>query len=1147
MRIRPDRFSLLLLSLLCAVSMTGIGRSLAAAPLAGQRDLNRLLARTDAMAPGLLRATAAVRDDGDRDLQRRRLAGEKAPAELRAVVVMCDFSDSLLLGRYGTLPGEFPPPTQSEFLFAAHDSVYFHHLLQDVAQYYRAVSGGRFTLGFTIVPEVVNLPRPMAYYGDDAERGEQPVVLARDALSALDPVVDFSAYDTVILIHAGAGQETDILGAHPEQISSTYLGPRDFVAAVQDSILDDPWLVGGDFPDSVGLDHVLVLPETEYQAPFGAIGSLGVYCFEVGLRLGMLSLSDFTPAGNPDSQGIGIMGLMGYGLYAGAGLIPPEPCAFNKLLMGWIDPVAVQPGSPGRYELSPAEDPQGAAAAARVDINGQEYWLLEYRLQDPDGNNVFSFGDDKNHNGIPDFYDMDSALGNGIPTGFFDPAVDSLETLVGAEWDFAMTANSARPRGVNAAGSGIFIWHVDEGVIRDAFGAEGNLFNADPAHKAVDLEEADGIQDLDAAIPSEFGFGGDDDSFRGEGNHEFGPFTRPATVTASGAYTGIVLKDFSDVVADSQGYVLAVDGADTTWGIAYAPVVGFSVETLEERAAGPVLSASLTLPAGVDLRGSDVLVGDLDGGGTSDEIILADHRGEVFVLDGQLHEYLDADGDPDTVLPLVSATRDSLPVAWNLPPALGDLDGDARPEIILTGPRGLYAFHGDGTPVVAGTAGYGLVADLAACALPPVLAPLAAGVQTQGEGVPVGAFVVTSSSDHALFRGFALDQPDYFGSVDLGPGFVTAPPVLAFDRWFLMTRRDTLSGESFLDIVNHIPLGSDQALVHAEYPLGVDPGSLSVSYGLAEDDLHGHQRRYVLVPGRDGSGVTLFFDQDMMPVGDPLSWSGGVTVSSALAPGGAFVGEDLLGRIGQNGDWLDGWPVRVPDRRAAPVLGGPVVARLAGFDSPSPQMIFPLRDGRLFGIAARGETVPGWPLSGPAACAGTPALGDVRGGSRLDLVAVGTFDRINGFAGGTEDLSGEPVSTVMVWEDVAEARAAWPMRGGGIWRNGGYDVRSWIALPPAVAGGGLISGSHVCYPNPLREGPLFVRGTARAAGRARAFIYNLEGEQVTATAWRDIAAGDPFTLEVPLDDAVTGMYICRLVVAAGGETDHSVVSFTIVR
>ncbi len=98
----------------------------------------------------------------------------------------------------------------------------------------------------------------------------------------------------------------------------------------------------------------------------------------------MLSLSDFTPSGNPDSQGIGQFGLMGYGLFAAGGLIPTEPCAFNKMLMGWLDPIEVDPDFDETVVLWP-QGTVGEPTLARVMIGPSEYWLVEYRLQDRTG------------------------------------------------------------------------------------------------------------------------------------------------------------------------------------------------------------------------------------------------------------------------------------------------------------------------------------------------------------------------------------------------------------------------------------------------------------------------------------------------------------------------------------------------------------------------------------------------------------------------------------------------------------------------------------------------------------------------------------------------------------------------------------------
>ena len=176
--------------------------------------------------------------------------------------------------------------------------------------------------------------------------------------------------------------------------------------------------------------------------------------------------------------------------------------------------------------------------------------------------------------------------------GKFDPATDTRERLLGSEWNFFMSDNDARGPRDKGAGSGVYIWHVDEGVVRDVFGAPSNLFNADPARKSVDLEEADGIQDLDTREPSQWQLGGDDDSFRGEGpGVEFGPSTRPDTRTNGGVDTGLRFHDFSHVVLDSTAYIsfidMRVDPPETVLGFTYADTMRFTLSYQSSQDGGP--------------------------------------------------------------------------------------------------------------------------------------------------------------------------------------------------------------------------------------------------------------------------------------------------------------------------------------------------------------------------------------------------------------------------------------------------------------------------------------------------------------------------------------------------------------------------------
>jgi hypothetical protein len=222
------------------------------------------------------------------------------------------------------------------------------------------------------------------------------------------------------------------------------------------------------------------------------------------------------------------------------------------------------------------------------------------------------------------------------------------------------------------------------------------------------------------------------------------------------------------------------------------------------------------------------------------------------------------------------------------------------------------------------------------------------------------------------------------------------------------------------------------------------------------------------------------------------------------------------------------------------------MARIVEAPDGAEHYLFTAADGRLVARSARGEDVPGWPLGGPGTSAGTPALGVFGGGAGVDLVASGSFPRLVGNADAGDRLVTQTVSELVVWHDVASAANLWPMWGGSAWRSGAWDAANFAGVPAVATGTGLVPGSHFCYPNPLSEDVLHVRGQSRRTGRALVTIHDLSGEQVAAASWRAVAGVEPFSLDVDLSGVVSGMYLCRLVVEndAGG-SDVSVVAFAV--
>lgn len=124
------------------------------------------------------------------------------------------------------------------------------------------------------------------------------------------------------------------------------------------------------------------------------------------------------------------------------------------------------------------------------------------------------------------------------------------------------------------------IYHVDENRRWGSYRTSSGPVNNDPSHKLVDLEEADGTDDLDNSIN-----GGDaGDPFPGSsGNREFSDYSTPSSSSYDGGITGIKISNISsssqNMTADIQirkqyGYSLVYDELGITgWGWGYSDSV----------------------------------------------------------------------------------------------------------------------------------------------------------------------------------------------------------------------------------------------------------------------------------------------------------------------------------------------------------------------------------------------------------------------------------------------------------------------------------------------------------------------------------------------------------------------------------------------
>ncbi|MBN1825335.1 MAG: VCBS repeat-containing protein [Candidatus Eisenbacteria bacterium] len=428
------------------------------------------------------------------------------------------FGDVLDANEY-VYAGVFP-----EILDIPRDPEYFREQFRYLAQYYRKASYGRLEIVADVPETVFVAPESMAYYGDNDSATVRQAELFADAIEQADPLFDFGAYDGVVVIHAGVGEETDVNGDTPGDVWTAYLTRSDLAEAFADSGAEDAYrgIAAGDTTaagDTIFLDRGVILPESDTQDDFPQ-WLLGVAAHMTGRLLGAPSLFDTDYDDGTSSQGIGNWGIMGTGLYNSGGILPPHPCAWVKVRLGWIEPTTVTRDT--TVLLPPSERADSEPRIVKIPISETEYFLIENKHKDENGDGAFNF---------------DDTDGDGI----LYPFRDSYE---GAEFDWSLPAEG------NAIGSGLLIWHIDETVIaRSGDFQERNEVNADAHRKGVDLEEADGVQDLDEYPRSYDNFGSPFDAWWVSNRFLFDGGTSPSSANNAGGRTGIAIEVLSE--ADS--------------------------------------------------------------------------------------------------------------------------------------------------------------------------------------------------------------------------------------------------------------------------------------------------------------------------------------------------------------------------------------------------------------------------------------------------------------------------------------------------------------------------------------------------------------------------------------------------------------------
>jgi hypothetical protein len=379
-------------------------------------------------------------------------------------------------------PAQIDPPP--------HDSAYFRNKIRFIENYFHKVSNGILTITGSVIPQKIVLPKLMEAYsppttGTDNRKLAELAVESWTKTNTDYPGISFSRYNVFVIFHAGAGRDIDLLSSlgynpTPYDIPSLYLDSTAFAAALGLSSFSG-------IPANDGsIKNTIILPETESRDISDEIFQLsinGLFAASLGNYLGLPDLFD-TKTGR---SGIGQFGLMdGAGIFAYNGLFPPEPSAWEKIHLGWVVPKSIQ--SLGETLSLPAVGltSAGQDIIYKIPISQSEYFLLENRNRDPEGNGQ-KLTIVKNGADTSQYFRTDTA-------GFFYYDVHGINgSVVDVEnFDWAVIGDMDGTRKYD--GGGILIWHIDENVIQA--GMKSNTVNADIEHRGVELKEADGSKDI---------------------------------------------------------------------------------------------------------------------------------------------------------------------------------------------------------------------------------------------------------------------------------------------------------------------------------------------------------------------------------------------------------------------------------------------------------------------------------------------------------------------------------------------------------------------------------------------------------------------------------------------------------------------------
>jgi hypothetical protein len=195
----------------------------------------------------------------------------------------------------------------------------------------------------------------------------------------------------------------------------------------------------------------------------------GTWALMIGFAIGLPPLWEL----DSGASGVGIFALMDQGSNNLRGIVPSRPNPWTRIYAGWEKPTIIEESQNDIFLTSNTKD-----QIIQLNINSSEYFLIENRsnwFRDNVGIDSSRFAYYQQKNIYPDVLEI---------------LIDS----VGMKQDKNGVFTSIPNYDIGMPSSGLLIWHIDENIIKNKISSFN--INEDRAMRGIDLEEADGAQDI---------------------------------------------------------------------------------------------------------------------------------------------------------------------------------------------------------------------------------------------------------------------------------------------------------------------------------------------------------------------------------------------------------------------------------------------------------------------------------------------------------------------------------------------------------------------------------------------------------------------------------------------------------------------------